>query len=145
MPVRSFYAKRSRVVLTAIAIAFFLFTTLYTAALLTEGQDVGLLLQVLFGVIAVAVGLAVLRLRRRPVVEVSDDSVRLTALAAFRPRELRFEELAAVEPETGALGRLSETLRLHLSSGEVVRLVLAELDQGDRVALRALLEDAVRL
>jgi hypothetical protein len=121
-----------------------MFLALAALAGLMVTQGAGKLAVLLFATsVAAFVALGFqLSCRLRPIVEVSDDQLRLGPLAAFWPRRLDLSDVTAVEPDTGVAARFWETLRVRLASGKVVRVVLEELDRKDRDCVRALLEKA---
>lgn len=136
------YARRGRIAITAAAATLAASVAALTAVMLS--QDPSRLLglqQVAALVVAIAMGWQ-LRMRLRPVIELSDRRLELSGLASFRPRSLDLSQVRSVADETRSVHRIWDTLCVDLGSRDIVRIHLSELEHDDRARVRAALHEA---
>lgn len=81
--------------------------------------------------------------RCRPILSLRGDSLQIGSLASLPGRVVDLSDIAAVEDETGFVGRFWDVLRVRLRSGASFRLYLSDLHDEERPLVRALLEEAV--
>jgi hypothetical protein len=144
MATRALYARRSQDGWVAGLTAFIWATAILSLSrFLREPGGLSLVQLVASGIPSIAMGLG-LRARARPIVEISESHVKLSLVCTLWPRRLELSQVASIEDETNLVGRLWETLRVRLESGEVVRILLTSLEPEDRALLRSVLQQAVR-
>lgn len=145
MSLRAFYARRERVALTGAGLATACIMILLSGLRTIESPSLRHASEVVASVtLTIALSLQ-LRARLRPIMTLSDGRLDLGPLASFRKRLLDLSEVDSVEDETNLLGRVWEMLRVRLKSGRSIRIHLTELEQEDRAAVRAALNEAANV
>jgi hypothetical protein len=142
---RAFYARRERVALTGAALATACIMILLSGLRVVEGPSIRHVSE-LVAIVSMAIALGYqLRAQLRPIMKLSEGQLELGPLAGFRKRLLVLSDVESVEDETGLLGRVWEMLRVRLKSGRSIRIYLTELEQEDRAAVRAALNEAAKV
>ncbi len=88
------------------------------------------------------VAIALLRSRRRPVVEIVDGELRYAPGSTLRRAAFALDDVVAVRECDRLLGRLRHRIRITLRDGSLRTLPLAELREVDRARVLAVLRDA---